>query len=363
MRALELDRLARPRRATRTRLRLGPERAHDDAAVRAGARRAVLCGSASRPSTSSSTALTRRLQQPRDPRHRDPHPVGPVVELVAQLVDRLLELEQRAAAASKSPGPAGRCCESTVVQVAGEELVARALLPVLGRRRRRASSRRRGGVGERAQHPGDVAQRRALAPPLGQRRARARPRSRSRPSRRRPRAPGRGGSRRGGGSRGPAAPTCEISAQPLAHLLAAPGDRRERLGRRAGRGRARSISSSTVADSSASASGARLLGRRTSGSVGSDASTVCIAPVTSPSRRRRPRKASGSRASASSASSQPSPASGTKSCSDPERRVHRRAGYCVPAVERGDVREAVLGEEAEQLELRVDARPRGGGRA
>src|ERR687887_344786 len=33
------------------------------------------------------------VEQPSDPGHRDPHPVGTVVELVAQLVDGLLELE------------------------------------------------------------------------------------------------------------------------------------------------------------------------------------------------------------------------------------------------------------------------------
>ena len=40
---------------------------------------------------------------------------------------------------------------------------------------------------------------------------------------------------------------------------------------------------------------------------------------------------------------------------DPQRRRERAAGVRVPAAERRDVREAVLGEEAQNLELRVDA--------
>src|ERR687885_222669 len=40
---------------------------------------------------------------------------------------------------------------------------------------------------------------------------------------------------------------------------------------------------------------------------------------------------------------------------DPERRVHRLARVLVPAAERRDVLEAVLGQVAEQLQLRVDA--------
>ena len=41
---------------------------------------------------------------------------------------------------------------------------------------------------------------------------------------------------------------------------------------------------------------------------------------------------------------------------NPERRVQRAAGVRVPAAERRDVREAALGEEAQRLELGVDAR-------
>src|SRR5439155_25374292 len=41
---------------------------------------------------------------------------------------------------------------------------------------------------------------------------------------------------------------------------------------------------------------------------------------------------------------------------DPERRAHDAAGVRVPAAERGDVLEAVLREEAQHLELRIDAR-------
>src|SRR5204863_9558577 len=81
----------------------------------------------------ASEALSQRLlQQAGDAGHRDAHPVRPVVELVAQLVDRLLEPEDR------QHGPRRRLArghEGRVdsLQVAGQEGLARALLPALGR--------------------------------------------------------------------------------------------------------------------------------------------------------------------------------------------------------------------------------------
>ena len=105
-------------------------------------------------------------------------PVGAVVELVAQLVDRLLELEDRRAAGRSPRWPAGSSDAVDRREVAVEELLAGARLPAVRRPRRRAAAGARGRVRERAQHPGDVAQRRALAPALGERAAPARPRSR-----------------------------------------------------------------------------------------------------------------------------------------------------------------------------------------
>ena len=71
----------------------------------------------------------------------------------------------------------------------------------------------------------------------------------------------------------------------------------------------------------------------------------------------------GRAASSSSASSQPSTAPATNSCRIAERRA-RAGGPRTPYQprERGDVREAARGEEAQQLELGVHARPRAGGR-
>ena len=98
-----------------------------------------------------------------------------------------------AARSSRAPGGCPRACDG--LQVAVEEVLAGALLDALVRRR--PATRR--GVGERAQHPGDVAQRRVLEPPLGQRPRRLALEVDHEPVVLRPRAPGRGGGRRGGG--------------------------------------------------------------------------------------------------------------------------------------------------------------------
>src|SRR5205085_3492378 len=107
------------------------------------------------------------LQEPQDSRHRDPHPLGAVVELVAELVDGLLELED-----PEQPLEALTRRDQARVdlgQVAVHEEAARLLLPALGRPSASLELGRRGRVGERAQHPRHVAERRALASALGER--------------------------------------------------------------------------------------------------------------------------------------------------------------------------------------------------
>ena len=82
-------------------------------------------------------------------------------------------------------------------------------------------------------------------------------------------------------------------AQLLAHLLAAAGDRLEPLVVvRAGRGR-RARSPRRPSPSAARAPRRLGVSGANAGSVESDASTVCISPVTSPSRRSRSRNALG----------------------------------------------------------------------
>src|SRR5205085_1162853 len=68
------------------------------------------------------------LEQADDRLDRDPHPVGPVVELVAQLIDRLLELEDRQ---ELLRGRLARRQQRAVagLAVADEERLAGALLP------------------------------------------------------------------------------------------------------------------------------------------------------------------------------------------------------------------------------------------
>src|SRR6185312_11762657 len=118
---------------------------------------------------SSNGALSQGLlEQADDAGHRDAHPVGPVVQLVAQLVDRLLELEDR------EHGARGRLAgwhQGRVdgLEVALHEGVAGAILPALRGHPTALQIAGRGGVGEGAQHAGDVAQRRALAAALEQR--------------------------------------------------------------------------------------------------------------------------------------------------------------------------------------------------
>ena len=125
--------------------------------------------------------------------------------------------------------------------------------------------------------------------------------------------------------------------------------------RRAARGRRarspRRPSPSAARATRRSAPRGRTRGRR-------DRRRACCAAraVTSPSRAMRSRNRSGAAAISSSASSQPSTRVGDELLQHPERRGERRAGVLVPAAERRHVREAVRAEEAQQLELGVDAR-------
>ncbi len=127
------------------------------------ARRAGFAPSSTGHSASAAWSMSRSM-----PATGIPTQSGPVVELVAQLVDRLLELEHGEQALDR--GLARRQQRRVDrLEVAVEEPLARPLLPV---RRHVGVARELGGgrrVGERAEHPGDVAQRRALAAPLDER--------------------------------------------------------------------------------------------------------------------------------------------------------------------------------------------------
>src|SRR5439155_24725515 len=108
------------------------------------------------------------LYQSLYPGDGDANPIGAVVELVAELVHGLLELEDVQQAldcelAGREQGRIDRC------EVAVEEALARLLLPAYGRRRavqELAGARR---IREGAEHPGHVAERRALAAALAER--------------------------------------------------------------------------------------------------------------------------------------------------------------------------------------------------
>ncbi len=91
-----------------------------------------------------------------------------------------------------------------------------------------------------------------------------------------------------------------------------------------------------------------------SGSDGSEASTECISPVTSPSRRSRVRNSSGADCSSSSASSQPSSASGTYCCRIPSVASTGRPEYAYQPCRAAMLAKPLSGEEAQELELRVD---------
>ena len=142
--------------------------------------------------------------------------------------------------------------------------------------------------------------------------------------------------------------------QPVAHLLAAAasGASASSSGSVA---KTPSISSSIEAERRARVSELGSSGEKC-GSPGSEPRALWSRAVTSPSRRARAGSHSGSEAIVSSASFQASPCEGTNSLQQRERRLERAAGVGDVALERGDVLEAPLGEEAQQLELRIHAR-------
>ena len=221
----------------------------------------------------------------------------------------------------------------------------------------------RGDVRERAQHPGDVAQRAALAPPLGQRAGRLALEVEQHPAVVGCAASARDGSRRGGGSRarrrrgssaGAAARAPPRRARGAARAPASSSGRSRKIA---------SISSSTVAVSSPSdsvdgCSGAKL------GSVESRAEQRCAAHP-SPRRGARARRGTTRRRRADRVECELPAVIGRRGRTAggcPSVASIGRADVRVPAGELRDVLEAVLGEEAQQLELGVDARPRAGGR-
>src|SRR5262245_49251249 len=106
-----------------------------------------------------------RFQHREQPGERHLHPVGAIAELVAQLVERLLQLEEPQEARDIVEG-AEKSAPLRGGGVGGEERLARGALPSVQLARLRHAPF---GVAERAQHPGDVTQRRRLLPALGER--------------------------------------------------------------------------------------------------------------------------------------------------------------------------------------------------
>ena len=151
-------------------------------------------------------------------------------------------------------------------------------------------------------------------------------------------------------------------AQLLAHLLAAADDRREALvvvGQREEDARDLLVHRRREQPERLDA---RLLGSE-GGVAGSEPSAVCSCAVTSPSRPSRSRNRSGASSDlverelpAVDAAARRTPAAA------PSVAVSGPPEYSYQPRERRHVPEAVLGEEAQHLELRVDARARAGGR-
>ncbi len=237
-------------------------------------------------------------------------------------------------------------------EVVLEERLAGALLEPLRRRPGRGRSR---PPRSRTRTSAACPPRRAAASASGAAReaaAPARPRSRGSPSRAGCAGSGPGGSRRGCGSRGrrrraaPAGSRRSRTSWPEPAI----GARASSSGRRVN---TRSMSSSTVAVSSDSASWLGSSGEK-AGSPASEASTVCICAVTSPRLATRARKASGFVSELLERQLPAAHAVREELLHDAQRGAERAAVVLVPAVERGDVREPARGEEAQQLELRVE---------
>ena len=281
------------------------------------------------------------------------NPVGPVVELVAELVDGLLELEDgqhpfdRRLARRQQ-----RRVDS--LEVALEEAFARTCLPVLGRLGPARERRGGGRVGEGAQHPGDVSQRRALAAALDERPRRLALEVDDHPVAVRPEglaevvvavradhAAGRAGLRE--------------QAQLLPHLLAATEDRREPL---VVLGQLEEDAGDLLVDGrgqQAQRLDARLLGReRRIVRIGGEDGVHLAGHLAEPAQPVEEALRGGARLV-----ERELPAVGGRGhvlLEDAERRRELPARVAVPAGERGDVVEAALAEEAQHLQLRVGAR-------
>ena len=141
--------------------------------------------------------------------------------------------------------------------------------------------------------------------------------------------------------------------QPLAHVLAAAGDRRQRAGRR-GRGRrtSRSISSSIVAVSSDRFSALGSSGAKSGSPRSEPEHGVQLAGDARRGRARAARTPSRS----SRHSSQPSRAPARYSCSVPSVASISRPSYSYQPASGAMCANPRVGEEAQQLELGVDAR-------
>ena len=276
-----------------------------------------------------------------------------MVQLVAQLVHRLLELEHREQLVDRRARRAratGRSCAGSPSRNSAR---ARASQPGgrLGRRAAAATPRRRTRTSAASRR------RRAAGCACGGVRAasaRARPRSRGAPSRRRRGASGRDGSRRGGGSPGRCRRPASAAAAARAPLRRGRGSGPTSSSSSGRSTKTLSISSSIDAvsrpsDSDDGYSGAKL------GSVRSLPSSVCM-------RARHLAEADTARCRNASAvvahrverqlppvASRPGRTAGGSRASRPSAARVR-----VPAGELRDVLEAVLGQEAQQLELGVD---------
>src|SRR5581483_9626004 len=99
---------------------------------------------------------------------RDRQPLRAHLQLVAELVHRLLELEDGEQLVERLLADGDDRLVDRL-EVAVEELLPRTLLPAFRRRRSAEDADGGGGVRERTEHPGDVAERRALAAPLRKR--------------------------------------------------------------------------------------------------------------------------------------------------------------------------------------------------
>ena len=144
-------------------------------------------------------------------------------------------------------------------------------------------------------------------------------------------------------------------AQALAHLLAAAADRLEVV---VSSGSSRKIALDLLVDRRGQQRerlGRRLLGAEVRvGRVAAEQRVHLARHLAEPAQARR-----GSLRSSPHRVERELPAVAAvrdEALQDPERRVHRAAGVRVPARELRDVLEAVLGQEAQQLELGVDAR-------